>query len=87
MGEEIVASDCRVGGAVVVVNVDDGKNRSNFSMFSQICCRMAARSTGSCLGGAGRASGVREEGAGVKDVDVDCGGRVVVVVDSGSGKR
>jgi len=46
------ASGCRVDGVVVVVSVDSGKSRSNFSMFSQICCRMAARSTGSRLGSA-----------------------------------
>jgi len=45
-------SGCRVGGAVIVVSVDGGKSRSNFSMFSRICCRMAARSTGSRLGSA-----------------------------------
>jgi len=47
-----VVSGCRVGGAVVIISVDSGKSQSNFSMFLRICCRMAARSTGSHLGGA-----------------------------------
>jgi len=44
------ASGCCVGGAVVVLSVDGGKRRFHSSMFSRICCLMAARSTGSYLG-------------------------------------
>jgi len=43
-------SSCLFGRAVVIVIVDGVKSRSSFSMFSRICCRMAARSTGSLLG-------------------------------------
>jgi len=43
-------SGCRGGGAVVVVSIGGGKSQSSFSMFSRICCQMAARSTGSLLG-------------------------------------
>jgi len=50
VGGGIGASGCCVGGAVVVLSVDGGKRRCSSLMFSQICCLMAARSTGSYLG-------------------------------------
>ncbi len=76
-------SGCRGDRAVVVVSIGCGKSRSSFAIFSRICCRMAARSTGSLFGSS---VAVEERVGGEGLYPGCCGGVVVVVVGVGVGK-
>ncbi len=84
LGGERDGSGCRGGSGIVVVG--GGKSRSKFAMFARIWRRMAARSTGSLLGGVavgvGEGLGGRGDGSGCRGVS----GIVVVVVDGGKSR-
>ena len=83
VGEIRGVSGCRGDRAVVVVSIGCGKSRSSFAIFSRICCRMAARSTGSLFGSS---VAVEERVGGEGLYPGCCGGVVVVVVGVGVGK-
>jgi len=75
-------SSCCVCKAVVVVSIGR-KSQSSFSMFSRICCQMAARLMGSLFG----SSVVVEERVEGKGLYPSCcGGVVVVIIGVGIGK-
>jgi len=84
LGESRDGSGCCSGSSIVIVGISGGKSRSRFAMFTQICQQMAARSTGSLLGGS---TGVFGKGlGGIRGVSSCHGGRTVVVISIGSGK-